>query len=123
MTNPVNWFEIAVTDMARAKKFYETVFNCTLTELQMGPQLMAMFPGEPGKPNAYGALVKADDYVPSATAGHKIYFTCEDVKKEYEVATQNGAAPVLPKTSLGEFGNMALFIDTEGNLIGLHSNK
>jgi uncharacterized protein len=122
MINPVNWFEIAVTDMARAKKFYETVFKCTLTDLQMGPQTMAMFPGEPDWANASGALVKADDYVPT-TDGHKIYFTCEDVNNEFALATQNGATAILPKMSLGDFGNMALFIDTEGNMIGLHSNK
>jgi uncharacterized protein len=38
MKNPVNWFEITVTDMDRAKKFYGTIFNCSFIDLQMGPQ-------------------------------------------------------------------------------------
>ena len=29
-TNPVTWFEIYVEDLARAKAFYESVFNCSL---------------------------------------------------------------------------------------------
>ncbi len=122
MTNPVNWFEIAVTDMDRAKAFYTAVFGSVFIDLQMGPQTMAMFPRVEGGANASGALVKADDYVPS-TDGHKIYFSCKDVSHELNLATKNGGNLVLAKTSLDEFGYMALFIDTEGNLIGLYSDK
>jgi uncharacterized protein len=121
MKNPVCWFEIAVIDMDRAKNFYGTIFNCSFIDLEMGPQTLAMFPGTPDQPNAYGALVKADDYVPS-TDGHKIYFTCDDLNHELGIAEKIGATIILSKTSLGEFGNMALLMDTEGNMIGLHSN-
>ena len=31
--NPIVWFEIYVQDMARARRFYETVFQCTLEPL------------------------------------------------------------------------------------------
>jgi uncharacterized protein len=122
MKNPVNWFEIPVNDMNRAKKFYQSVFNCELFELQMGPQLMAMFPRIEGGANCSGALVKADDYVPT-TEGAKIYFTCEDVNNEADLIAKNGGQIVVPKMSLGEFGFMVLFMDTEGNMVGLHSNK
>jgi uncharacterized protein len=67
-------------------------------------------------------LVKADDYIPSAD-GHKIYFTCDDVNHELAIAEKIGATIILPKMSIGEFGNMALLMDTEGNMIGLHSNN
>ena len=30
LTNPVTWFEIYVHDLARAKAFYEVVFDCAL---------------------------------------------------------------------------------------------
>lgn len=121
-TNSVNWFEIAVSDLNRAKKFYESVFNVTLTEMPMGPLKMAMFPWIPGGTNASGALVQGDNYTPSMT-GSKIYFQCEDVNNEIKLISKNGGQIIVPKMSLGEFGNMALFADTEGNLIGLHSMK
>ncbi len=122
MKNPVNWFEIAVSDMNRAKKFYESVFGNELVELQMGPQLMAMFPSVEDATNCSGALVKADDYKPT-TEGAKIYFTCDDVNHEADLVSKNGGQIVVPKMSLGEFGFMAMFIDTEGNMVGLHSNQ
>jgi uncharacterized protein len=119
-TNQVNWFEIAVSDLGRAKKFYEAVFQCSLTELPIGPLTMAMFPWIPGGTNASGALVQGDNYTPGMT-GTKIYFTCEDVNNEAARVSANGGQVILPKLSMGEFGNMALFIDTEGNVVGLHS--
>jgi uncharacterized protein len=122
MKNPVNWFEIAVSDMNRAKSFYESVFGNELIELQMGPTLMAMFPRIEGSINCSGALVKDNDNVPS-TYGTKIYFTCNDVTIESELVTKNGGQIVVPKMSLGEFGFMAMFIDTEGNMVGLHSEN
>jgi predicted enzyme related to lactoylglutathione lyase len=121
-TNQVNWFEIAVSDLNRAKTFYQAVFGSQLTEMPMGPVTMAMFPWIPGGTNASGALVKGDNYTPSMT-GNKIYFSCDDVNNELELITKNGGQIIVPKMNLGEFGNMALFADTEGNLIGLHSMK
>ena len=34
--NPVNWFEIAVTDLDRAKKFYGAVFSNRIPRLGYG---------------------------------------------------------------------------------------
>ena len=38
--NPVGWFEIYVTDMARAKAFYETVFATTCSRWPTHPDGM-----------------------------------------------------------------------------------
>lgn len=54
-------------------------------------------------------------------AGTKIYFQCDDVKIQAQRCTKNGGKIVMPKMSLGEFGNISLINDTEGNLIGLNS--
>ncbi len=43
-TNPVAWFEIPVTDIDRAKIFYEAVFDYSLNVMEMGPRKMAFFP-------------------------------------------------------------------------------
>ena len=75
--NAVNWFEIPVNDLTRAKKFYSDVFGVEFGDMVMGPAEMAMWPFDPGQPNASGALVKAEGYVPS-TEGSMVYLACED---------------------------------------------
>jgi predicted enzyme related to lactoylglutathione lyase len=42
--NLVGWFEIPVTDMERAIKFYEEVFDIKFSRNTMGPLDMAWFP-------------------------------------------------------------------------------
>ncbi|MEP6683529.1 MAG: hypothetical protein ABJA35_09725 [Parafilimonas sp.] len=47
-THALNWLEIPVTDTARAKHFYQTIFGIFMDEMNMGEMIMAGFPGEPG---------------------------------------------------------------------------
>ncbi len=78
-TNPVNWFEIPVNDLERAKQFYETVFGLQLSLNEMGPMKMAWFPMTQGSPGATGTLIKSEGYTPSH-AGTLIYFTVTDIE-------------------------------------------
>ena len=57
--NPVNWFEIPVTDLSRAKSFYETVLGVEITESEMGPNKMGWFPMEMGATGSAGTLTSA----------------------------------------------------------------
>ena len=50
--NAVNWFEIPVKDIGRAKKFYEKVFGLELTPEEMGPYKMTFFPWTDGAPGS-----------------------------------------------------------------------
>lgn len=122
MQNPVNWFEIATLDLERAKEFYGKVFETTFEHVPMPGSPMYMFAGNPEAPNAMGALVKSEDNVPSAD-GTIIYFQCEDLANEESRIEANGGRVIMPKRSIGEFGFIGQFMDTEGNRIGLHSNK
>ena len=63
--NPVGWFEIPVSDMDRARTFYEHVFDVKLEEHRMGEGLMAWFPMKQGETGAAGSLVKGKGYQPS----------------------------------------------------------
>ena len=45
-SNALNWFEISVNDIARAKTFYETIFSVEMQEMEMMGMKMAMFPME-----------------------------------------------------------------------------
>lgn len=118
--NVVNWFELPVTDLARAKKFYEAAFGLSLTHMDMGPTSMEMFPGEPGAANAGGALVLGEGYVPNGT-GTTVYFATEDIDGTNAKIAAAGGSVIVPKMSIGEFGFISQFLDSEGNRVALHS--
>ena len=46
-TNSLNWFEIPATDLDRAKKFYEAIFDVQMYSMNVGGQDMAIFPSSP----------------------------------------------------------------------------
>lgn len=122
-TNVLNWFEIPATDMPRAKKFYESILAVELFEMQMHDMEYAMFPSNPGNGKLAGALAKSEMHQPGST-GSIVYLNAnpnlQHVLDRIEAA---GGKITLPKTSIGQNGFMAFFIDTEGNSIGLHSNE
>ncbi|MGB5821522.1 MAG: VOC family protein [Saonia sp.] len=123
-SNMVGWFEIPVTDMERAKAFYDAVFDITISIHDLGGLVMGWFPHVPGKTGATGSLVKHEMYVPSATQGTLIYFSCADVADQLVRAETAGGEILKPKTEIGDgHGYMALLKDTEGNRIALHSLK
>ncbi len=118
--NPVGWFEIPVKDLERAKTFYEHIFEVQLEEHQMGPQQMAWFPMHEGTIGAAGTLIKGPGYEPSSN-GVLVYFTAPDIDATLARVEQKGGRTLAPKTSIGEYGFIGLFLDCEGNRIGLHS--
>lgn len=121
MNNPVQWFEIATTDLERAKDFYAKLLNLEFQYIEMPDSKMYMF-GAPGLPGASGALVQSKDSTPS-TEGSVVYFSCQDVANQAALVEEAGGQLVIPKTDIGEFGFFAHVIDTEGNRIGLHSGS
>ncbi len=126
-SNSVGWFEIYVDDLERAKSFYEKVFQVSLSLLPMpagsGDMQMLSFPMDNMEaPGAPGALVKMDGFGPSA-GGTLVYFSCEDCATEESRVAEAGGEVVKPKESIGEYGFISLVKDTEGNMIGLHSQK
>jgi len=120
--NPVVWFEIPVEDLDRAKSFYEDVFEIKLELNEIGPMKMAWFTMIEGVPGAPGALVKMEDYTPS-DEGVRIYLTTPDIEGTLDRITANGGEILMSRTSIGEYGFIAQFSDTEGNRIALHSMK
>lgn len=122
-TNPVGWFEIYVQDMGRASKFYEAVLQTKLEPLQSpgGPQMLG-FPGDMSTVGAAGALVKMKGF-PSGGNSTLVYFKCDDCAAEEGRVKANGGKIHKPKASIGPYGFIALGMDTEGNMFGLHSMK
>jgi uncharacterized protein len=118
-TNPITWCEIYVQDMARAKDFYEAVFQVKMEKLDSPDIEMWAFPMAMDKVGASGALVKMEG-VKSGGSGMIPYFHCDEVATESERVVQAGGQIHQPKMSIGQYGFMALVLDTEGNMIGLH---
>jgi uncharacterized protein len=121
--NPIGWFEIYVRDIERAKSFYEGVFGVKLTKLkQSGDSLdnMWAFPMHQDGTGATGALAQMDG-APIGAGGTIIYFICDDCAEQARRAKKAGGNIVKDKFSIGDYGNIALVADPDGNIIGLHS--
>jgi uncharacterized protein len=117
--NPIVWCEIYVQNMDRAKRFYESVFEVKLEKLESPGMDMWAFPMTMDAFGASGALVKMDGF-PSGGSGVIPYFYCDEVAVESERVVTAGGQIHKPKMSIGQYGFMALVLDTEGNTIGLH---
>lgn len=120
MNNPVVWFEIHVTDMARARAFYEAVFGFEFSGIDSPGMEMWAFPMLPERPGASGALVRMPGF-PMGGNNILVYFSCVDCAVEAAKAVGSGGKVQKEKMSIGQHGYIALVIDTEGNMIGLHS--
>jgi predicted enzyme related to lactoylglutathione lyase len=124
--NVVGWFEIPVSDMERAMKFYETILGISLSRQQMGPLDMAMFPMIEKGLGAAGSLVRHPDHYQPSQSGVLIYLTPPSGDLSIELGRVAGAGgKVLREKTLisPDVGYMGLFVDTEGNRIAIHSRE
>jgi predicted enzyme related to lactoylglutathione lyase len=122
MKNLASIIEIPVENFARAVAFYKTVLAIEIEETEMAEVQMGLFPSE-GEVVSI-VLAKGDDYTPT-TDGPVIYLNAgEDLKSSLDKVEPNGGKIIVPKTEISpEMGFFSLFIDTEGNKLGLHSLK
>lgn len=122
--NTLNWFEIAASDISRAKKFYETIFSVKMEQQENMGMQMAFFPSENMNGKVSGALVQGPMHKPSSE-GAVIYLNANpDLAVALGKVEKSGGKVLMPKTHIGpEIGYMAFFTDSEGNRVGLHSNN
>lgn len=118
----VNWFEIPVTDIARASKFYSSILNVKMETGEYGPTKMAVFPSN-NQNCVHGALVQGNGYTPSQE-GTLVYLNGgEDLSTPLARVKAAGGKILQEKMPIGEHGFIAIFNDTEGNRIAFHSMK
>jgi uncharacterized protein len=120
--NPVNWFEIYVQNIDRAKRFYESVFQVKLQKLNAPfPEIeLWVFPEDMNSYGAGGALVRMEGLT-SGGNSTRVYFHCDDCAVEESRIVSSGGQIYRSKMQIGEYGFISLVLDTEGNMIGLHS--
>jgi predicted enzyme related to lactoylglutathione lyase len=124
MKNAINWFEIPTVDFERAKNFYQMVFNCTMPVAVNEENFkLGILPS--GQNGAGGAIIWNTAYKPSKTDGVLIYLNGNpDLQEVMNRIPSAGGSVLIEKRQISpQFGFMAMFIDTEGNRIALHSNQ
>jgi predicted enzyme related to lactoylglutathione lyase len=117
----LNWFEIPVLDLHRAVSFYNHIYTMQMETIELNGYAMAVFPE---KTSIGGALVMGPGCIPSE-AGTLVYLNGgNDLDVVLSKINAAGGRVVMGKTFIHEdAGYFALFIDSEGNKLALHSKK
>ena len=123
MKNAINWFEIPVENYERAKKFYSTIYDTEIVDHPMPEGKYGILPCDHENGGVGGAIIESERVKPSEE-GSTLYLNGgEDLDIPLAKIEAAGGKVLMPKTSIGENGFMAQFIDTEGNKLALHSMK
>ena len=118
--NVINWFEIPVTNMDRAAKFYGELVGRTPTRGEFD-SIPHAFLGD-GSSGVAGALVHDPNNKPSPH-GNLLYLASPDIDAAIARVRPLGAEVLVPKTDIGEHGTIAVLRDSEGNRVGLHTPR
>lgn len=120
MDNPLRWFEIPTADLDRATAFYEKAFAISVRRENCGGHSMAIFPY--AEPNPGGALVAMPQLAPRDN-GTLIYLDGgADLSTVLARVPAAGGTVAMAKMDLGNgIGHIGLFIDSEGNRVGVYS--
>ncbi len=120
MNNYISIFEIPAADISRAAKFYQAILDIKIEIMDMEGMQMGLLPFE--NQNVIGTILKGEGYIPSPN-GVTIYLNGgDDLSTILSKVESNDGKILVPKTPhADESGYFAIFLDTEGNKIGLHS--
>lgn len=119
----ISWFEIPVSDFARAKNFYQKIFDFEMPEMDMGGIKMGIFLYDRDGGGVGGAICFGEGYQPAGGDGPKLYLNCgKDLNTVLGRVEGAGGKVILPKTEIAPgMGDFAFFNDSEGNVVGLYS--
>lgn len=126
-TNAVNWFDIPVTDLERAKKFYETILDIDMETAGKEGEEMAFFPRIPDTIMGLsgilsGSLLKKKDFNP-VKDGLIIYLNASPSLQTVLDKVEKAGGKIVMYATKMPAGSVASCIDTEGNRIGLHAEN
>jgi predicted enzyme related to lactoylglutathione lyase len=118
--NAINWFEIPATDFDRAAAFYGNILGRDLLRSEEGPIKMAFLGEDPANPG--GALSHGPGMEPG-DKGTVVYLNGgDDLSVIMDRVEPAGGQVLIPKTKISdEYGYFGMFLDTEGNRVGLHN--
>lgn len=122
MNSHISIFEIPATDISRAINFYQDILNIKIEKMEIPEMEMGILPYE--EQAVIGLIIKGEGYTPS-TAGITIYLNGgDDLQPILDKVEARGGKIIVPKTAHADnSGFFALFLDSEGNKMGLHSQN
>jgi predicted enzyme related to lactoylglutathione lyase len=126
-TNVLTWFEIPVSDIQRARKFYEAILDIEMINRNDGNEEAVFFPHDPGVIQATsgrvtGVLSKSNKNSPS-TNGTMVYINASpSLQTVLDRVEKAGGKIIAPKTEIPA-GYIAVIVDSEGNKVGLHAEQ
>jgi predicted enzyme related to lactoylglutathione lyase len=126
-TNVITWFEIPVSDINRAKKFYETILSIEMVIRKDGEDEAVFFPFNPDVVQATsgrvtGVLSKSARNQTSSN-GTMVYINASpNIQTVLDKVEQGGGKIIAPKFLIPA-GFIAVIIDSEGNKVGLHAEQ
>jgi len=126
-TNILTWFEIPVSNIDRAKTFYETILDIEMIKRTDGNDEAAFFPYNPNIVQATsgrvtGVLSKTNKNSPSGD-GTLVYINASpDIQIVLDKVEPAGGKIIANKIRIPA-GFIAVIMDTEGNKVGLHAEK
>ena len=118
--NPVGWFGIHARDMARARAFYENVFGQPLQEVAGGH--FYLFGADWQRYGVSGMIWHDEGADAAACGGCTLFFSCDDCEAAAQKAVVCGGKLLQEKFPIAN-GFAAFVEDSEGNRIGLHSQR
>ncbi|MBR9776121.1 MAG: VOC family protein [Cytophagales bacterium] len=120
MNSFISIFEIPATEISRAVNFYQAILDIHIEKMEFPEMQMGIFPYE--EQMVTGVIMKAEGYTPSAS-GVTIYLNGgDDLQVILDKVEKNGGEIIVPKSlHADESGFFAIFLDSEGNKMGLHS--
>jgi predicted enzyme related to lactoylglutathione lyase len=120
MKNLISIVEIPTVNFTRAVRFYQAIMGIHIEQVDMDGVQMGLFPG--GDNAVSVALIGGGGYKPSAD-GTIVYLNAgDDLQIMLNKIEANGGKVLIPKTAIApEMGFYAMFLDTEGAKLGLHS--
>lgn len=119
MENLVVWASIPASNFERALKFYEQVLQIKMAQPFPGQQVAVPDEGS-GGPVAFDLSV--GETQPGSAGGPTVYFASGgDIEGMVKRVQDAGGMVVMPPTNMGDMvGTLAVFIDSEGNRVGIH---
>ena len=120
MANPFVHVELATTDVAKAKSFYQSLFDWKLHDMDMGGgHTYTMI--EVGGDRTGGGMMQHP--MPGAPSAWLAYVLVDDVAAATEKAKSLGATVVREVTEVPEAGSFSIILDPTGAHLGLWQPK
>lgn len=120
MPNSIVHFEIPADDVARARAFYEGVFGWKIKQFPMppgGPEYYGVTTRKEGEDGINGGLMKRN--MPGQPFAN--YIAVKSIDDFLGKIQVSGGSVIMPRQEIAPgMGSIAVFRDTEGNMMGLY---